>query len=160
ALGRVAELDERADVFGLGAILCEILTGQPPYAARGNLEAHVQAAGAQLADAFTRLDGCGADAELVRLAKACLAPDRRDRRRDAGAVAAAVAAYEEGVQQRLRQAELERARAQVKEAEERKRRRLAVGLAATLLLLVVVGGGGTWLVQQQQARAAARQREA
>jgi serine/threonine protein kinase len=33
ALGRVAELDERADVFGLGAILCEILTGRPPYAA-------------------------------------------------------------------------------------------------------------------------------
>ena len=33
ALGEIDNLDERADVFGLGAILCEILTGKPPYVA-------------------------------------------------------------------------------------------------------------------------------
>ena len=32
ARGEVESLDERSDVFGLGAILCEILTGRPPYA--------------------------------------------------------------------------------------------------------------------------------
>src|SRR5581483_2666612 len=32
AIGAVDQIDERSDVFGLGAILCQILTGQPPYA--------------------------------------------------------------------------------------------------------------------------------
>src|SRR5213078_2939390 len=31
ARGEVDSLDERCDVFGLGAMLCAILTGQPPY---------------------------------------------------------------------------------------------------------------------------------
>jgi tetratricopeptide (TPR) repeat protein len=44
-------------------------------------------------------------------------------------VAAAVSAYQAGVQERLHRAELERAEAQVKAAEERKRRKLTLALA-------------------------------
>src|SRR5262249_39597026 len=33
ARGQVDRLDERCDVFGLGAVLCEILTGTPPHVA-------------------------------------------------------------------------------------------------------------------------------
>src|SRR5262249_7460819 len=36
ANGDIANLDRRADVFGLGAILCEILTGKPPYMGRSS----------------------------------------------------------------------------------------------------------------------------
>ena len=31
ARGEIDRVDERADVFGLGSILCEILTGQPAF---------------------------------------------------------------------------------------------------------------------------------
>jgi serine/threonine-protein kinase len=39
AQGKIAELDERCDVFGLGAILCEMLTGRPPYTAATRADA-------------------------------------------------------------------------------------------------------------------------
>jgi serine/threonine-protein kinase len=80
ARGEVETLDERCDVFGLGAILCAILTGQPPFVGQDAHEAAHQAAAADLADAFARLDGCGAEDALVLLAKRCLASDPDNRR--------------------------------------------------------------------------------
>src|SRR5262249_30122799 len=79
ALSQIGQLDERADVFGLGAILCVLLTGQPPYVASRKADVYHQAARGDLADAFARLDACGADAELVTLAKVCLASNREER---------------------------------------------------------------------------------
>jgi tetratricopeptide (TPR) repeat protein len=108
---------------------------------------------ADLGEAFARLDGCGADAELVALARHCLAAQAADRPRDAGAVAAAVTTYQRSVQERLRQAELGRARAQVQAAEERKRRRLTLALAAAVLLALLGVGVGAYWQQRQRARA-------
>jgi serine/threonine-protein kinase len=76
ASGDVALLDRRADVFGLGAILCEVLTGQPPYVGRSKEEVRRKAANGDLADALARLDGCGADHELTALTKRCRASGR------------------------------------------------------------------------------------
>src|SRR5205807_2496257 len=62
ACGAVDTLDERADVFGLGAILCEILTSKPPFEGK---EAYDQSRRGDLSVAWRRLEACGADAELV-----------------------------------------------------------------------------------------------
>src|SRR5262249_37816357 len=88
ARGEVSRVDERADVFGLGAILCEVLTGLPPY--RGE-NVQRQARQGDLADALARLGGCGAEAELVELCRRCLAAAPADRPRHGGEVAAAIA---------------------------------------------------------------------
>ena len=88
ARGEIDRVDERADVFALGSILCEILTGRPAFTGRSSGEIQRKAARGELADAFARLDACGADAELLALARACLAAEREDRPRDAGGVAA------------------------------------------------------------------------
>jgi serine/threonine-protein kinase len=155
ARGEVEQLDERCDVFGLGAILCEVLTGQPPHLGETPEATHLQAARGDLAEALGRLDRCGAGAELVRIAKECLAPQRAGRPRDAGEVAKELSAYLEGVEARLRRAELDRAEAEVRAREERKRRRVQLAWAAVVLLLVGVSTGGAWRWQQQrQARAA------
>jgi serine/threonine-protein kinase len=144
ANGDIAHLDRRADVFGLGALLCEILTGKPPYVGRSAEEVRRKAANGDLADAMPRLDGCGADADLIALTKACLSPEAIDRPKDAQAVADGLTAYQSGVQERLHQAELAEAEAKAKAIEEVKRRRLTLALAGTVLLALTLGGGG-WL---------------
>jgi serine/threonine-protein kinase len=154
ARGEVELVDERADVFGLGAILCEVLTGQPPFPGK-TAEAQRRARTADLADALARLDGCGADAELVALAKRCLAAEPWQRPRDAGEVAAAVTAHRESVQARLRRAELEGTEARTRAAEERKRRRLTLALAASVLVTVLLGGAA-WVVRERDRAARAR----
>ncbi len=155
ASGDIDRLDERADVFALGSILCEILTGRPAFTGRTVGEIHRKAARGDLADAFGRLDACGADAELAGLARECLACEPEDRPRNAGAVAERLTAYLAGVQERLRTAELARVEAQAHAVEEGRRRRLQVGLAASVLALtIVVGLATTAYLHQRQARAA------
>jgi serine/threonine-protein kinase len=148
ARGDIDLVDERTDVFGLGAILCEILSGKPPFPGKG-AESLRKAQTGQLGEALAGLDQCGADADLIALAKRCLAVEPWDRVRDAGVVAQEVTACLHSVEARLRQAELERTAAEVKTREERKRRKLTVGLAAAVLALVLVGGSGAlWLWRQ------------
>jgi serine/threonine-protein kinase len=153
ARGEIERLDERADVFGLGAILCVLLTGKPPYVASSKAEVYRQAKEAVLTDASARLEACGADGELLRLAKGCLTPDLAERPRQAGLVAEAVATYQTRVQERLQQAEMARARAEVKAQEERKRRRGTLLLAAAVVVLLLGGSAtGWWYLQQAAAQ--------
>ena len=142
ARGEIDTVDERADVFGLGSILCEILSGQPAFAGRRGLELYKMAERADVSDAFARLDACGADAELIALAKSCLAAAPKDRPRDAGAVLSGLGAYLAGAERRLQEAGLAKARAETLAAEERKRRTLSVALAASVLITGLVGAGG------------------
>ena len=88
-------------MFGLGAILCEVLTGGPPFRRPGLSGLLQQAREADLADATAALDHCGADAELVRLAMDCLAAAPADRPADGAAVAARLGTHLAGVQERF-----------------------------------------------------------
>jgi tRNA A-37 threonylcarbamoyl transferase component Bud32 len=99
ARGEASRVGKASDVFGLGGILCVILTGRPPYT---RVE---QALAGDLNGAFARLDACDADAELIGLAKACLAPAPEARPADAAVVAGRVKRYREGVAARQAQAE-------------------------------------------------------
>jgi tetratricopeptide (TPR) repeat protein len=154
--GEIEHVDRRADVFGLGSILCEILTGQPAYTGRSASEVLRKAMRGDTADALARLDACGAEPELIALERDCLAAEPEDRPPDAGVVAARVTAYLSGVQQRLRAAEMARVEADARAQEERKRRKLALALAAAVLALVTIGGTGTAVYWQQRRDQGAR----
>ncbi len=127
-----------------------------------------------MSEAYARLEACGADIELISLAKHCLAVAPGGRPHDARIVAERISAYRIGVQEKLRAAELATVEAQARAEEESKRRGLAdrlageaqaravaegrrrratLGLAASVLALVVLAGGASvWFVQDRQAR--------
>jgi tetratricopeptide (TPR) repeat protein len=149
AAGELDKLDERADVFGLGAVLCEILTGKPPYSDATTHATHLKAVRGQLDEAFELLDDCHADLELIGLCKRCLNQDRDQRPRNGGEVAGAVSEYLATVETRLRQAERDRAAAVVKFAEQRKRRRVQLALAMSIGLILFGGIAVAWWADKQ-----------
>ncbi len=188
ARGETDRLDERCDVFALGSILAEVLTGQPAFTGRSGGEILRKAARGDFLEGFARLDGSGADAALVDLAKNCLAAEPEDRPADAQEVADRLLDHINSVHFRLREAELAQA-AEYARAEEAKRtasaesaraeeahraaesaeaqtraerraRRLQVGLAASLIGLMALGGGGFALIERQKAERASRTTQA
>ncbi len=166
ALGHVEELDERSDVFALGAILCEILTGAAPYTGTAG-EIMGKALHCELGDAFSRLDACGADAELVDLCRQALAPVPKERPRNAAIVSEAIAGYLAGIDERAHRSKLAgihareqaaRARHEADEARaaaetQQRRRRQTVAWAGVGLAILLVGTGlWTWHGRTQDER--------
>jgi eukaryotic-like serine/threonine-protein kinase len=153
ACGAMDTLDERADVFALGSILCEILTGGPAFVGEASFEVYRKAERADLSDAFQRLDACGADTELVAMARACLAAVPKHRPRDASVVVLGLTAYLRGVEGRLRDAELATVRAEARAAGERRRRQLTLALAASVLITGLIGAAGWgWMDRERRRR--------
>ena len=113
------------------------------------------AARGRLDDCFARLDRCGADPELVVLCKRCLSPDKADRPADAGELAKAVAYLRAVADERARQAELDRVKAEAEAKEQRKRRRVQLAFAAAVGVLLV--GGGAVELDHRVDRGAAEQ---
>lgn len=75
-------VDKQTDVFCLGGILCEILTGRPPYIGENKHRVLSDAQSARLESAIIELTECGHHPTLVRLALRCLDPSRTNRPRD------------------------------------------------------------------------------
>lgn len=171
ARGEIELIKQHSDVFGLGAVFCEILTGKPPYWFSSDTEcpdkvvALKRAKEPKLQDAYQRLDRCGADQELIDLAKQCLSPSPEQRPASGNEVLEGINQYLEGIQKRLQQEITERAAAKARAEEEKKRfeavasekeKRLeaviqeeqkrrkvfrwATGVVVSLLLLIGLGG--------------------
>ncbi|WP_417730502.1 protein kinase domain-containing protein [Rosistilla oblonga] len=157
ALGRNDQVDCRSDVFSLGGILCEIMTGQPPYNAESRTDRHLMAVRGDLTACFERIANSPYDDALKELAYNCLACDPNDRPDDAEEVSLRVGQHLESISQRLREAQIQRAAADARLEEvartakaERQRRRMT-GIATSLatVLLVTLVSAIYWFQKQE-----------
>jgi serine/threonine protein kinase len=157
--GEIARIDERSDVFGLGALLAIILTGKPPYVGATYEAVRVLAVRGELDECFVRLDASGAEPELIALCKKCLALHPGDRPMDAGEVAQAVAGLRAAAEERAKLAERERLAAEVQAAEQTKRRKTFQRAAAAVVAVLLLGVAGTTvgLIQADSERRVAKQ---
>jgi serine/threonine protein kinase len=131
ARGDVEHMDERSDVFALGAILCEILTGQPPYVGEPD-ELISMAAVAKLDDAYARLEACGGEKEMVELATLCLMPAPAARPKSAEVVAKTVHDHLAAVESRVHEARVEAAEAKVRATSLKRTQKLGISLTAVI----------------------------
>src|SRR5579872_232153 len=158
AIGAIDQVDQQSDVFGLGAILCVILTGKPPFVGADSESTRQLAARARLEDAIQRLDNCGAEPSLVKLCKSCLAVEKIGRPKDANEVAATIAALRSDADERARRAEIDLVRAEGEEAraksearELRKRRHVQLALLGAIGLMFLAVGSFAWWQEKQEA---------
>ena len=151
AQGEIEKLDERADVFSLGAILCEILTGQPPYDTAERERTVLQAAKAQLDGARERIEASQAEQTVKELCLSCLTPARDARPRNADEVARTLREHLNSVDQRARDAELSAAAERIKAQAARRAHRLSLALGGTVIAALLLAGGGYAWIQRERA---------
>ena len=153
ARGDVQRIGCRSDVFALGAVLCEILTGTPAYAGDSASEILLAASRAWLDDAWKRLEGCTADATLVALARRCLASEPDARPVDAVEVAAEIGRYLRALEDRAQTLAIEAAEARTRAAAERRQRRFVVALTAVGIGAAAVAvGAWLWIERDRTER--------
>ncbi len=142
AMGKLELVDERSDVWALGAVLYEILTGRPPFLGQNPTQVLFKVANAPLEP--VRKHCVDAPPELASVAERALSRDRAQRYATARALAGEVAAWQSGARvlaYNYTTWELAKKLA--------RRNPLASAIAASALLVLVISAIAIFLAHRQ-----------
>ncbi|TVP99669.1 MAG: PAS domain S-box protein [Planctomycetaceae bacterium] len=103
ARGEIDRIDQRSDIFALGSILGEILTGHPPFWGQNVSKTYKRAIRGDVTRILRQLDACKGPRSIVALAKKCLAKDMNDRPAHVSEIIEVVRAFLESGQRRAEQ---------------------------------------------------------
>lgn len=152
ALGQNDLVGKQSDVYSLGAILFEILTGRTPAKTEALSTEQLESA---LNEREQLLLDSNADLEMADLARSCLRQEPTDRPADAGAVAQAMLTYFASRESAARAAQIRLEKELTRSEESRKRRFTTTVCLAACLGILVAGVAGTSIgfYKESEARA-------
>jgi serine/threonine protein kinase len=157
ARGELDQLNTQSDVYSLGAILFEILTGDRIHAGYSAAQILKNVSAGELSEAHATLDACEADQVLIDLCRRCLSAKQEHRPESASIVLEELVQHSLEVQQRAQAVELELHEAKVRANEEAKRRKTQLRMTAAIVSALLLGLAGVfwqWTNANRQFEAA------